>query len=290
MATHDIQTQRLSANGLRFTARTCGEGPLVLCLHGFPDSAHTYDDLLPRLADAGYRAVAPFMRGYAPTQVPVRGDYSPATLGRDVLGLADALRARRFRVIGHDWGAVAAYAAAAFAPARVERLMTAAVPPLRRFLLNMNPAQVRRSWYMGFFQLPWLSEARLARDECALVERLWRDWSPGWDFGADDIAPVKAILSHAPSRRAALRYYRSLPAAILSPRRGPDRRRTLGRMAAAPALVVAGTGDGCIGSEMFAGTEDCFTGDCRLAHLDAGHFMHREVPAQFTRLAVDFLA
>lgn len=285
----EIETLRLHANGLRFTARACGAGPLVLCLHGFPDSAHTFDELLPRLAAAGYRAVAPFMRGYAPTQIPVQADYGPPTLGRDVLGLADALGVSRFRVIGHDWGAVAGYSAAAYAPGRMVRLVTVAMPPLVRFLANMNPRQLRRSWYMGLFQLPWVAEARLARDNCALVERLWREWSPDWHFEPDDIAPVKAILSHRGSRRAALGYYRALPPALARLRRNRERRLLLGPLAV-DALVIAGGEDGCIGPEMFAGTERCFTGGCRVEYLQAGHFVHREVPAQFTRLALEHLA
>lgn len=279
---------RLHGNGLRFTALAVGEGPLVLCLHGFPDSAHTFDELAPALADAGYRAVAPFMRGYQPTAVPTDGDYRPETLGRDVLALADALGCRRFAIVGHDWGAVAAYAAAALAPERVRGIVTAAVPPLPRFLRNMSPAQVRRSWYMGFFQLPIVADRRVAADGRAFVERLWRDWSPGWDFDVETIAPVQAILGNPDSRRAALGYYRALPASLLGPRRGRERRRLLGRLDV-PALVVAGDNDGCIAPSMFAGTEGCFTGSAQLVRLPAGHFMHRELPARFRRLVETFL-
>src|SRR3954454_10859481 len=99
-----IRTEQVEANGLTFTYRTMGEGPLALCLHGFPDSAHTWDFLLPELADAGFRAVAPFLRGYAPTDVPADGLYQPGALASDYIALHAALGGDGEAVlIGHDW-------------------------------------------------------------------------------------------------------------------------------------------------------------------------------------------
>lgn len=105
----------VDANGLTFAYLEEGSGPLVLMLHGFPDTAHTWDDLRSRIAAKGYRAVSPFMRGYHPTAIPVR-DADQETLARDVLALVDALGASEAIVVGHDWGASAAYGAAALAP------------------------------------------------------------------------------------------------------------------------------------------------------------------------------
>ncbi|MFM7870526.1 MAG: alpha/beta fold hydrolase, partial [Actinomycetota bacterium] len=106
----DISTGRISIDGLDISYQAAGldqDGPLALCLHGFPDSAHTWRHLLPRLAGAGYRAVAPFLRGYAPTAVPADGRLQTAASALDALGLRDALGADREAVIiGHDWGAV----------------------------------------------------------------------------------------------------------------------------------------------------------------------------------------
>ncbi len=120
----------IAANGLRFACLAEGpeDGPLALLFHGFPDTAHTWSDLLPRLAARGLRAVAPFLRGYHPTSIPADGDYSALALGRDVLGLIEALGRAQATVIGHDWGAYASYAAANLAPERVTRLVTAAIP------------------------------------------------------------------------------------------------------------------------------------------------------------------
>src|ERR1700704_6943291 len=112
----------VQANGLRFQYLEMGSGPLALCLHGFPDSPWTYRYLLPQLAQAGYRAVAPFMRGYAPTQIPLDGDFSTNALASDPNALHEVLGGDSNAVlIAHDWGAVAAWGALADGPARWRR-------------------------------------------------------------------------------------------------------------------------------------------------------------------------
>src|SRR2546430_9681560 len=118
LTTHAEQENRMpefrrgsvQANHLRLRYLEIGEGPLALCLHGFPDSPWTYRFLLPELARAGYRAVAPFMRGYAPTEIPADGDFSTRALAKDPNALHEALGATSDAVlIAHDWGAPAAY-------------------------------------------------------------------------------------------------------------------------------------------------------------------------------------
>src|SRR6476646_5540966 len=115
----EITQGQIAANGLTFAYLEAGSGPLALCLHGFPDSAHTWRHLLPALADAGYHAVAPFQRGYAPTGLPADGAYQTGALAADANALHEALGGSGDAVlIGHDWGATATYAAAAHAPSR----------------------------------------------------------------------------------------------------------------------------------------------------------------------------
>jgi pimeloyl-ACP methyl ester carboxylesterase len=143
-----LRTARVDANGIEFAVLEAGSGPLALCLHGFPDSAHTWRHLLPRLASAGFRAVAPFMRGYAPTVIAADGCYRLGALVADAVALHDALGGDdRAVLIGHDWGAEAAYGAAAFAPDRWRRLVTVAVPPLAldEPLSTSRPARAWRS-------------------------------------------------------------------------------------------------------------------------------------------------
>src|SRR5690349_2263747 len=123
--------QTITANGVEFAYLEAGAGdgrPLALCLHGFPDSAHSFRHLLPALADAGYHAVAPWMRGYAPTEVPADGRYQGGAIAADAIALHEALGGDGDAVIiGHDWGAVATYGAAAFAPERWRKVVTMAV-------------------------------------------------------------------------------------------------------------------------------------------------------------------
>ncbi|OBK43132.1 alpha/beta fold hydrolase [Mycobacterium sp. 1081908.1] len=117
----------VEAHALRFAYLEDGSGPLVLSLHGFPDTPHTWDDLRPRLAAQGYRAVSPYMRGYHPSAIPA-GDADQETLAGDPLALIEALGAREAVVIGHDWGASAAYGAAALGPDRVKKLFVVGIP------------------------------------------------------------------------------------------------------------------------------------------------------------------
>src|ERR1700755_2925449 len=152
-----IREATISANGLTFGIRSCGDdGPLALCLHGFPDSAHTWDHLLPELAAAGFRAVAPFTRGYAPTGVPADGDYSGAALTADANALHDAFGGGSDAVlIGHDWGAMTAYAAGAAAPENWRRVVAIAVPPPATAAnAFFQYAQLKRSFYVLLFQTP----------------------------------------------------------------------------------------------------------------------------------------
>ena len=108
----EFRRGEVRANGLRFATLEAGDGPLVLCLHGFPDHARSFRHQLPALAAAGFRAVAPYMRGYAPSDAPPDGPYQSAVLGQDAAAMIEALGYRQAAVVGHDWGAVAAYGAA----------------------------------------------------------------------------------------------------------------------------------------------------------------------------------
>lgn len=166
----EFRRGEVRANGLRFATLEAGDGPLVLCLHGFPDHARSFRHQLPAIAAAGFRAVAPFMRGYAPSEVPADGPYQSAVLGQDAAALIEALGYRQAAVFGHDWGAVAAYGAAILAPERVTRLVTAAVPhgPALGTAFLTSYAQQRRSWYMFFFQTP-LADMAVAHDDFAFL-------------------------------------------------------------------------------------------------------------------------
>ena len=147
-----------------FRGLEAGSGPVALLLHGFPDHPRTFRHQLPALAAAGFRAVAPYMRGYGPGGPPADGRYDVAALAEDTVAVLDALDAREACVFGHDWGAMAAYFTVLSAPGRVRRLATAAVPYGPSFMraLGNDYAQQRRSWYMIFFQHAFAEKAVVA--------------------------------------------------------------------------------------------------------------------------------
>jgi len=269
-----------------------GEGPLVLCLHGFPDHAYSFRHQLPALANAGFRAVAPFMRGYAPTEAPADGRYQSAVLAQDVVALIDALGYASAHVVGHDWGAVAAYGAAIVAPDKLSTLVTAAVPHgpavLNAFMSNYD--QQRRSWYMFFFQHP-LADAAVAHNDFQFLERLWQDWSPGWRYPADAMESLKTTFRTPGVLQAALGYYRAtLNPANQDPALAELQAQIGMAPVAVPTLYFHGKRDGCMGIELVDGMEASFPRGLRTVTIDAaGHFLHQEKPDDVNRVLLDFL-
>jgi pimeloyl-ACP methyl ester carboxylesterase len=287
-----VRSGVVSARGLEFPTLEAGDGPLVLCLHGFPDERGSFGQQLPALAAAGFRAVAPAMRGYVPSAMPADGCFQTAALAEDALGIIEALGYEDAVVIGHDWGALAAYGAALAAPRRVRALITAAVPygPQLMTAFSTSYPQQRRSWYMFFFQTPF-AEAAVAYDDLAFLEHLWSDWSPGWRWPAEDMARLKETFRQPGVLQAALGYYR----AVFDPTRQDPRYAVLqGRMMLdsidVPAMVLHGAADGCMGVELLAGMEAFFPRGLRVEVVpEAGHFLHREAPDTVNRLILDFL-
>jgi len=277
------------ANGLQFGVLEAGSGPLALCLHGFPDSADTWRQLLPVLAGAGFHAVAPFMRGYAPTAVPADGAYHLGALVADAVALHEVLGGDENAVlIGHDWGAEAAYGAAAFAPDRWRRLVTLAIPPaaLDEVLFN-DYEQLKRFFYLFMFRDPaGLAETVVARDDLAFLDQLWRDWSPGFQAG-EHLAQVKQSLRQPANLAAALGYYRAAGGAGLvgqaagAAGRFAAEQQAIGRQAPQPTLYLHGARDGCIDVGLARGSERFLAPSSRMIVIDdAGHFLHLEDPAQ----------
>ncbi|MFO0755548.1 MAG: alpha/beta hydrolase [Byssovorax sp.] len=264
-----------------------GEGPLVIAAHGFPDEPMTFAAQVEPLVQAGYRVLLPALRGYQPSGVPRTGRYDAAAVGADLLALADHWSPNDpVRLVGHDWGAAAAFAAAAMAPARFSHLVTMAVPHAKAMARALRTsAQLRRSWYMGFFQLPAVAEAALTARDFALVERLWRDWSPGYDASADELDRVKEAMRGRAS--AVLGYYRALrsPDALFGPAR-----RLLFAQVRVPSLHLHGEDDGCIGVEATEGAERFYERDYALAVIrGAGHFLQREKPDEVSEKLLTFL-
>jgi pimeloyl-ACP methyl ester carboxylesterase len=272
--------------GLRVGFVSRGSGPLVLFLHGFPDTHRGFLPAMAAVAAAGYRAVAPEPRGYYPTDIPADGDYRVESFARDVLGIADELGAQRFSLVGHDWGALTAYAVSNLAPTRVDRLVTAAVPHTGHFLLNIRLRQARRSRYMAFFQLPGVPERTVARDDFAYLRALLREWSPTWNVPETMLESLRDAYADRPRLTAALGCYRGLPASVLS----RESRRLIFSPVATPTRMMYGTRDGCIGPELFHDQQNRFRHPLDLVPMaSCGHFVQWEQPDAFTDHVVGFL-
>jgi len=261
-------------------------------MHGFPDSAHTWRHLLPALADAGFHAVAPFMRGYAPTSVAPNGAYQTAALSADANALHAVLGGSHDAVIiGHDWGAPAVYGAAIIAPDNWKCVVGMAVPPWgamgAAFLGNL--AQLQRSWYMFFFQHA-LSDFLVSANNFAFIDMLWAQWSPGFD-AATDLAHVKACLTNPDNLQAALGYYRAtLGAGYKDPELKEAQALAQSGTPTQPVLYLHGRNDGCIGTEVAMYAASVAPANAHVEIVEnAGHFMQLEQPTAVNKLIIDWV-
>jgi pimeloyl-ACP methyl ester carboxylesterase len=259
-------------------------------LHGFPDTPFTWRHLTPALVAAGYRVVAPWQRGYAPCAIPADGQYAAGVRAADVNALHGVLGGdERAVLIGHDFGASSAYGAAASAPRMWSKIVTLAVPPPALLARKRTMYdQLKRSWYTYFFQRP-NAPAVVAADDFAFVEKLWRDWSPGYDPAAE-MPHVRSALAgdHA---TAAIAYYRAMFGAIpLDPKYAAAEAASL-QPPAQPALYLHGIDDGCLGIELMDDVIDYLPHPkSRVERIaNAGHFLHLEAPGPVNALIADFL-
>src|SRR5580704_4023080 len=220
------------------------------------------------------------MRGYAPTAVPDDGRYSIGTLADDAIGLHEVLGGDGHAVlIGHDWGAEAAYGAVAFSPDRWRRLVTLAVPPAALDpVLFSDYEQLKRFFYLFFFRDPEAAaDGVVAADDMAFIDRLWRDWSPGYD-AAEHLAGVKDALRQPANLRAAIGYYRTAGAAPGDAGAGAaapysQQEQAARRRAERPTLYLHGSADGCIRAELIGDAASVLAPGSRVVSVpDAGHF------------------
>jgi pimeloyl-ACP methyl ester carboxylesterase len=264
----NAEIRHVEANGLRFAYLEEGRGPLALLLHGFPDTPRSWDHARPRLAAKGYRVVSPWMRGYAPTAIPDR-DADAETLGRDVLALIEALGEASAVVIGHDWGAAAAYTAASLEPARVTKLVAIAIP--HPATLKPSPKNLWLARHFIAYKLPGAAR-RFARNDFAALPAIYKRWSPAWSPPAEEFAAVRAVFADQASLDAAFGYYRQLRF-----RPQPFLRKKI----EVPTVVFAGLDDDLIKPAAYAAAKRMFAADYVVEEMRGGHFMHREHPDEF---------
>jgi pimeloyl-ACP methyl ester carboxylesterase len=285
-----IRRPTVRANGLDFPILEAGNGPLVLCLHGFPDHAQSWIPFLDRLARAGYWAVAPALRGYWIGGAAPDGSYRALATGQDVLALIESLGAEQAVLVGHDLGARAAYAAASLDATRVRKLVGLAVPYGKGLSTAFvaDGDQQRRSWYMFFFQTR-LAEMAIQLNDFAFLDRLWREWSPGYVLAASDRSALSETFGQPGVLTQALAYYRQLFTPPSDPA-GQALEALASGPIAVPSLYLHGTEDGCMSVQLSEGMEAMFPhGLERVVMPGVGHFLHLEQPDAVLRHVLRFL-
>jgi epoxide hydrolase 4 len=264
-----------------------GDGPLVVLLHGFPEFWFSWRAQIPALAAAGFRVVAPDMRGYNLSSRPAGvAAYDLDLLAGDIRNLIRELGAESSFLVGHDWGAAVAWSTAMNHPEVVERLAILNGPHARRFLQGLRtPRQLAKSWYMFFFQLPWLAE-RLAR-----AGRWWglrypfeHDARPG-AFTPEDIDAYVEAWSQPGAATTMINYYRALF------RQPPWRAEARIRTVRAPTLVIWGERDRHLGAELAEPDRDDVPNLERVVRLPgASHWVQHDEPERVAQLLIEFFA
>jgi pimeloyl-ACP methyl ester carboxylesterase len=283
---------------LRMAALTWGpaDGRLALCVHGFPDSAHSWRYVAPKLAAKGFRVVAPFTRGYAPTGPAPDGDYHAGALMTDLIALHQHLGGGDDTVlIGHDWGAWTGNGLAAYAGSPFGAYVAMALPPPRAIDITgyglgrnarMMAIQLRMSWYVLFFQLPLLPE----RVVHYVIPRLWKDWSPRGANVREDVAETLAALPTTAHRKAAVSYYRAMFrfTRATPPYAGLHRFRW--QLPRTPLLVLHGEQDGAMQVGYLDRVIDALPPGSRVRTIpDAGHFLQVDQPEAVYEAILEYL-
>jgi epoxide hydrolase 4 len=263
-----------------------GEGPLVLLLHGFPQFWYQWRHQIPALVEAGFRVVAPDMRGYnLSDKLPGVRAYRVELLARDVERLILACGERTATVVGHDWGAIVAWIAAMRHPERVQRLAILNVPHPARFLEGLlSPMQLLRSSYIFFFQIPRLPEKVIRAGDFALLRSvLGRDPVQSEAFAAEDIERYVEAMAQPGALTATLNYYRALL-------RKPGETRALLQRVEAPVLVIWGERDRFLSRRLAEPPHLWVPNLVRVKRLpDASHWVAEDRPLEVNTLLLDFL-
>lgn len=261
-----MEFRTISHGGLPYVVSVTGEGPDIVLLHGFPDTPYSWSEIQDALVTAGWRVSVAWLRGYhRDTLVPGRG-YDPETLGRDGLGLLDALGISRAVLFGHDWGALITYNAAALAPERVRAIVTSGIP--HPSVLRRTPAALWAVRHFIGLKLPW-AEWQTRRNNLAYLEKLYTRWSPNWSGPERDesVRRAKQALSSPETLSAAIDYYRALPfggAPIFD------------RIPQVPGLII-GADDSLGQRALFIRTAEILKPPSRALIVEgAGHWPHRE--------------
>jgi pimeloyl-ACP methyl ester carboxylesterase len=280
---------RIDVGEVRLSVTSMGEGDPVVFLHGFPENAHSWRHQLPAVAEAGFRAVAPDLRGYGDSDRPQAvAEYALPKLVGDVTGLIRALGVERAHIVVHDWGGAVAWATAALAPQAVRSLtiLNCPQPTAGSRERHENPEQQRMSWYMLLFQFEGVAEQWLSADDFANTRKWGFGTAAPGTFSDEDMEALIAPLRREGALTAALNWYRASipPAAWLPPARELP-------AVAAPTLIVWGEADAYLGLGGLERSLETVSGPLRVERLPGvSHWVQNEAPEAVNRHLLAFLA
>jgi len=263
---------------------TQGSGPLIVLLHGFPEFWYSWRYQIPFLAEHGYTVVAPDLRGYNDTDKPRTG-YDVATLTRDIAGLVKGLGQEKAIIVGHDWGGVLAWVFAASYPQMTDRLIVMNAPHPAAMMREFRTLkQLRKSWYIFFFQIPWLPEYALLRNNANEIGRMLRGAAIQKSvFPREVTAIFQQAMSKPGATTAALNYYRQLFRRLPASSKDPRARVT------APTLLIWCEQDIALSIELTTGLEQ-WVGDLEIKRIpDSGHWVQQEQPEKVNQFVLNFL-
>ncbi len=289
-STLDMETYYIDTNGVSLHVKMAGpaDGQPVILLHGFPEFWYGWKAQIEFLANAGYRVIVPDQRGYNLSDKPKAVEaYRMYQLVADVIGLIDHIGHDQVYLVGHDWGGGVAWATAIQHPERIKKLVILNTPHPSVFLqqLGSNPRQVSRSLYMGFFQLPFAPEAMLMLGDGMGAANLLQFSSKPGTFSDADIAEYIKAWKRPGAMTAMLNWYRAT-----------GRKPSSGNLSSGgsirvtmPTLLVWGTKDIALGSEMAQPSIDLCDDGRLITFNDAGHWIAHEKPNEVNALMAEFL-
>jgi pimeloyl-ACP methyl ester carboxylesterase len=279
-----LPIQKITINEIEYAYIGKGEGPLLLCVHGFPDNAITYEATITFFVAQGYRVVAPFLRGYYPSGLAADGNYSVLSIAEDLLLLATELGHKEFFLIGHDWGASIAYCMANLAPERVQKLITIAIPhPL---LINPSLKLLLRARHFVLFQFKRFGLWYARRKTYRYIDYLYSYWSPSWKISKEHREMVRYGFDQPGYLEAALGYYQQLPIDV----KDKGKQRIYRQKTSVPTLCFAGAEDGASSLDGFDYMPTAFTNAFFFEVVqNAGHFLHQEAANTFHERVLKFI-
>lgn len=281
------QHEYKEVNGIKLHYVKAGQGPLVILLHGFPEFWYSWRNQIPALSEH-FTVVAPDMRGYGKSDKP-KGvkNYATKVIAKDIIELIESFGEKKAHIVAHDWGGGVAWTIAQFYPEYIDKLVVLNCPLpailMKHFFTNFK--QVKRSWYMFFFQIPWLPEWRMRKNLKVFFKRGLRGWAHNKDaFTDEDINRYVEAFQDPYALTAAVNYYRASFRSIF------DKEARKIRPMETDTLVIWGEDDEALGKELTYGMEKYFKNNFEIKYIsDCSHWVQHEYPDLVNGYILDFL-